>query len=468
MNLKFDYTNLFRHEKMPTGITKERFEQSKDLCDKAYNLFLSKKNTDPLGYYDLPDSNVDHIIDYIAGIESKFEAMVVLGIGGSALGNKAVYKALKTQKTLKKLYVYDNVDPYFWDEILSDINPQKTIFNVISKSGTTAETSASFMYIINYLKTNFPDDYKDRLIITTDKEKGFLRKIIQTEGFQGFIVPDDVGGRFSVLTDVGLVSSAFVGIDIKAMLAGAKAMRKYCDEQNWLQNPAMLIALSHVLYMQDSSNGVPAVNKSKNISVMMPYSNALYDLADWYRQLWAESIGKKYNLDGEIVNVGQTPVQALGATDQHSQVQLYTEGPKDKIFTFIMVENYQKDFIIPEIFADRVEVNYLCRKSFSSLLNAECVATELAITESGSPNLMIKFSEINEENIGAFIFLYETATVFAGYMLGINPLDQPGVEAGKIATYALMNKDGFEDEAAKIKKYIENKEKQGSIIWMRQ
>ena len=454
MNITFDYTNLFQHDKMPKGITKDLLERHNHLCEKAFSLFAAKKQTDPLGFYDLPDSNVDHILEFIKKVESKFEAMVVLGIGGSALGNKAVYKALKTQKPLKKLYVYDNVDPYFWNEILSEINPEKTLFNVISKSGTTAETSASFMFIIDYLKTNFPNDYQDRLVITTDKEKGFLRKIVEKEGFAGFVVPDDVGGRFSVLTDVGLVSSAFVGIDIKAMLKGAAVMRSYCDEKDLLKNPAMIIALSHVLYMQ----------QDKNISVMMPYSNALYDLADWYRQLWAESIGKRYSLDGSEINVGQTPVQALGATDQHSQVQLYAEGPKDKIFTFIMVEKFKQDFHIPEIFADRPEVNYLCNKSFSQLLNAECLATELALTESGNPLLMIKLNEITEENIGAFIYLYEAATVFAGYMLNINPLDQPGVEAGKIATYALMDKEGFENERTKINNYIENKNKQGKII----
>jgi glucose-6-phosphate isomerase len=197
---------------------------------------------------------------------------------------------------------------------------------------------------------------------------------------------------------------------------------------------------------------------------MMPYSNALYDMADWYRQLWAESIGKKYDLDGKIVNVGQTPVQALGATDQHSQVQLYAEGPADKVFTFMMVEKYSKDFIIPHVYTDRSEVNYLCGKSFSGLLNNECLATEVALTDAGYPNLMIKFSEITAENIGAFIYLYEAATVYAGYILNINPLDQPGVEAGKIATYALMDKVGFESEKEKIENYYKDKTKQGKIL----
>jgi glucose-6-phosphate isomerase len=457
MNITIDATNLFPCDKMTDGIPVQLLRDSQHIVEKAFATFHAKKSTDPLGFYDLPDKDISHILDYVEKIKDRFEAMVVLGIGGSALGNKAVYSALKTQKPLKKLYVYDNVDPYLWADIIHNINPDKTIFNCITKSGTTAETMASFMYVISYLKEKFPNDYNERLIITTDAEKGFMRKIVKDEGFADFVVPDDVGGRFSVLTDVGLVSSAFVGIDIQALLDGAQKMRTHCDDPDIFKNPAMLIALTHMLYMK----------AGKNISVMMPYSNALYDMADWYRQLWAESIGKKYDLDGSVVNVGQTPVQALGATDQHSQVQLYVEGPQDKVFTFIMVEHYSQDFIIPNIYTDRSEVNYLCSKLFSTLLNAECLATEVALTDAGNPNMTIKFSEINEENIGAFIYLYEAATVYAGYILNINPLDQPGVEAGKIATYALMDKAGFEKEKEKIMSYVSDKTKLGNILQLK-
>jgi len=455
MNITLDTTNLFAHDKMPTGLSPQQIQDSKNLIDHAWSLFHIKKATDPLGFYDLPDRNITHITDYIKTIEHKFDAMVVLGIGGSALGNKAVYSALKAEKPLKKLYVYDNVDPHLWGEILESINPEKTLFNCITKSGTTAETMATFMFVISYLKEKFPADYAQRMIITTDAEKGFMRHIVKTEGYQAFIVPDDVGGRFSVLTDVGLVSSAFIGVDIQGLLNGAKKMRKHCNiTEPILSNPAMTIALTHMLYMQ----------QGKNISVMMPYSNALYDMADWYRQLWAESLGKKTDLNGKTVNVGQTPVKALGATDQHSQVQLYAEGPADKVFTFMMVENHTKDFNIPSIYTDRPEVNYLCERSFSSLLNAECLATELALTEAGNPNMTIKFADITPENIGAFIYLYEAATVFAGYMLNIDPLDQPGVEAGKIATYALMDKKGFEAKKLEIINYTLDKQKKGNIL----
>jgi len=370
--------------------------------------------------------------------------MVVLGIGGSALGNKALYSALKTEAELpKKLFVYDNVDPIFLDEVLQEINLDTTVFNVITKSGTTAETMAGYMILVDLVKRKYPNDFQKRIIITTDREKGFLRQVIKQEGYQSFVVPDNVGGRFSVLTDVGLVSSAFTGIDIAALLKGAGDMRDSCLTPDVFNNPAYLNGLIHFLYYR----------QGKNISVMMPYSNALYDFADWYRQLWAESLGKRHDLKGREIFVGQTPVKALGTTDQHSQVQLYTEGPNDKVFTFLTVERFKHDYTIPNLHPDREEVSYLGDRKLSELLNAERFATEIALTKAGRPNCNLVFPQIDAYHLGQFIMLYEIQTVFAGKLLHINPLDQPGVEAGKIATYALMGKAGFEKERAEIEQY---------------
>jgi len=253
-----------------------------------------------------------------------------------------------------------------------------------------------------------------------------------------------VGGRFSVLTDVGLLSSAFVGIDIDELLAGAGTMRDLCATPDIKQNPAYLMGLTHYLYMKEG----------KNISVMMPYANSLYDMADWYRQLWAESLGKKYNLNNEEVFVGQTPVKALGTTDQHSQVQLYREGPNDKVTTFLTVDNFKQDYNIPLIYPDRDEVNYLGGQNLSKLLNTERLATEIALSKSDRPNCNITFPKINEKNLGEFIMLYEIMTVFTGALLEIDPLDQPGVEEGKIATYALMGKKCYDKEREEIEKIL--------------
>lgn len=442
--LKYEYHNLLASKHIRSNLPKEKVLDCIDQVKNAHLEIMAEHNANLLGFYDLPDCSTKHIDDFIANLNPVFDTMLVLGIGGSALGNKALYSALKTEAELpRKLFVYDNVDPVFLYEILSQINLEKTLVNVITKSGTTAETMAGYMIVADIIKRKFPKDYQKRIIITTDKEKGFLRQVINQEGYPGFTVPDNVGGRFSVLSDVGLLSSAFTGIDIKALLKGAKDMREICWNPNIWENPAYLNGLIHFLYYR----------QGKNISVMMPYSNSLYDLADWYRQLWAESLGKRKDIKGREIYVGQTPVKALGTTDQHSQVQLYTEGPNDKVFTFITVEHFKHDYTIPNLHPDREEVNYLGGKKLSELLNAERLATEIALSKAMRPNANIVFPQIDAYHLGQFIMLYEIQTVFTGKLLCINPLDQPGVEAGKIATYALMNKKGYDQERNEIEQY---------------
>lgn len=434
--ITYDYKNLLHSKQMPTGIEPEKLSQMHEAIQDAHAEIQKDRKQGILGFYELPHQNVQHIIDYCNSIDDRFDTMVVLGIGGSALGNKALYSALKTEAVLnKKVLVYDNVDPILLSEILSEIDLNNTLFNVITKSGTTAETMASYMIMANMLINTFPADYIKRIIVTTDQDKGFLRQVVKDTGYASFKVPDNVGGRFSVLSDVGLLSSAFAGMDIKALLQGAMDMKQRCENPSLESNPAYLNGLLHYLYMK----------QGKNISVMMPYSNSLYDLADWYRQLWAESLGKRKDIKGRDVYVGQTPIKALGSTDQHSQVQLYVEGPMDKVFTFLKIENFSHDFIIPNIHPDRDEVNYLGGKRLSELLNAEALATSLALTKVGRPNCTITFPRLNEYHLGEFIMMYMVQTVFTGKLLHINPLDQPGVEAGKNACYALMGKKGYED-----------------------
>jgi len=442
--LRYEYHNLLASKQMHSNLPQEKLQEYAPLVKNAHNEIMAERKADILGFYALPDCPTTHIDNFIANLNPAFDTMLVLGIGGSALGNNALYSALKTEAELpRKLFVYDNVDPVFLYEILSQINLNTTIVNVITKSGTTAETMAGYLIVADIIKRKFPQDYQQRIIITTDKEKGFLRQVINQEGYPGFTVPDNVGGRFSVLSDVGLLSSAFTGIDLKALLQGAKDMREICLNPNIWENPAYLNGLIHFLYYR----------QGKNISVMMPYSNSLYALADWYRQLWAESLGKRKDIKGREIYVGQTPVKALGTTDQHSQVQLYTEGPNDKVFTFITVEHFNHDYSIPNLHPDREEVNYLGGRKLSELLNAERFATEIALSKAMRPSCNIVFPQIDEYHLGQFLMLYEIQTVFTGKLLNINPLDQPGVEAGKIATYALMNKKGYEQERAEIEKY---------------
>ena len=412
-----------------------------------------KAENETLGFYKLPfqEETISEIKTYATGARKRFENYVHIGIGGSALGPIALQTSLldsyyNLSKT-PKMFFPDNVDPDWIHDLLKHIDASKTLFHVVSKSGATAETAATMLYFMKYLKDGLGENFYKNLLFTTDPVQGLLNEIARQYPIKCFRIPPNVGGRFSVLSPVGLVSAAISGIDIDALLKGAREMAEICNRDNLMENPAFLYAAIHFLYMK----------KNKNISVMMPYSNKLRDLADWYRQLWAESLGKRYNVKGELVETGQTPVKALGATDQHSQVQLYVEGPNDKVITFLEVGQFEHSEALDNYFPEIDEFNYLKDKTLGELLNAEKKATELALTNNERPNLTLRFDRVSAENIGAFFFLLEAATAFAGGLLEINAFDQPGVEQGKIATYALMGRKGYETKRKEILQQLEQK-----------
>jgi glucose-6-phosphate isomerase len=295
------------------------------------------------------------------------------------------------------------------------------------------------------LKRLGAEGYKKQIVATTDSRKGTLRTIADKAGFRSLEVPDGVGGRFSVLSPVGLLSAAVCGIDIEALLEGARWMDEKVSQTNFLANPAAMNAAIQWHYYQ----------KGKRISVMMPYSYALKDLSDWYRQLWAESLGKRVDEDGKEVFVGPTPVKALGTTDQHSQVQLYREGPNDKVFTFLQVKEFGRDVIIGECPTEAPELAYLAGAGMAKLLNSEKIATEYALIKDQRPCLTVFFDSICPETVGQFLYLYEVTTSLAGMLFRVNPYDQPAVELGKEATFALMGRPGYEEMAEKIRPFAE-------------
>ncbi|MGD8451567.1 MAG: glucose-6-phosphate isomerase [Phycisphaerae bacterium] len=377
------------------------------------------------------------------------ENLVVLGIGGSALGNIALQSALNPQQhnllpTAKRrgprLFVMDNVDPVQFAGLVDALGTglRRTLFNVISKSGETAETAAQFLIIQDLLARKLGAKALTRqILVTTDAESGTLRDTVTGEGYEALPVPDGVGGRFSVLSAVGLFSAGMCGIAIDRLLAGAAEMSKRVATPRVKQNPAAMLALLlHAFYV-----------RGKRLHVMMPYSQQLRDLADWYRQLWAESLGKQQDLQGRPASVGPTPIKALGATDQHSQVQLYREGPNDKVLIFLEVDKFARNVKIPRRSGTPDAVRYLAGSTLGKLLNAEKLATEAALVASGRPCLTIKLPKITEETVGQFIMLWEAATTIAGGLLNINPYDQPAVQLGKEYTFALMGRPGYEKQA---------------------
>lgn len=386
----------------------------------------------------------------------KFENLVVLGIGGSALGNIALQTALNPAyhnvmatraRRGPRLFVMDNVDPTQLANLFDILGTglRKTLFNVISKSGETAETAAQFLIIRDLLQRKLGKKALTRhMLVTTDPEGGTMRGIVDAEGYDALPVPPGVGGRFSVLSAVGLFSAGLCGIKIDRLLTGAADMGQRVSRKTIAKNPAAMLALLlHAYYV-----------RGKRLHVMMPYSYQLKDMADWYRQLWAESLGKQHDLDGQPVQLGATPIKALGATDQHSQVQLYREGPNDKVFIFLEVEKFAKDVKIPRNAGVPDALKYLQGQSLAKLLNAEKRATEFALVASQRPCLTLRFPAVNEHAVGQFIMLWEAATSIVGGLLHIDPYDQPAVQTGKDYTYALMGKKGYEKQAREFTKFV--------------
>ena len=454
MRVTLDYNNMtdtFLGEK---GFSQKKLSSYHSAAVNAFNYVKENRGKDELfmGWTELPYNQKEIVADILVtarDIRRKFKYFVVLGIGGSALGPIMAFNALchlhyndlpRSKRKGPKFYVEDNVDPVRMRDLLDVIEPEYTCFNVISKSGATSETMTQYLIIADLLK-KAGVNVKDNVIFTTDEKKGNLKKISdELGGIKSYVLPDGVGGRFSQLCPVGLLPAAVLGIDINGLLAGAAFADYNCRHSSPSKNPALMCAVLQVA----------AMNEGKNVGVMMPYSDNLKYLADWYCQLWAESLGKNVTLDGKPCNVGQTPVKSLGVTDQHSQVQLYTEGPFDKVVTFLSLEKYGCEYLIPHGCDNIPDVAFLGGHTMEELIQAENEATAYALTKAGRMNYTLRIPELNAFTLGQLLYLFELQTAYAGAMLNIDTFNQPGVEEGKKATYALLGKSGYDEKRKEL------------------
>lgn len=454
LRLRVDYTNATDKYLGKKGYSAKQLDKLRPLSEKAHAYVADNRGKDELfmGWTELPynqDEIVADILETANKVREKFDTFVVLGIGGSALGPTMAFNALchlhyndlpKEKRNGPRFFVEDNVDPVRMQALLDVIDVKTTCFNVISKSGATSETMTQYLIVSDLLK-RAGADLKEHLIFTTDAARGNLVKISnELGGVKSYVLPDGVGGRFSELCPVGLLPAAVLGVDIKAMLAGAAYMDELCKSNDFRENPALLSAVLQYAAMKDG----------KNVGVMMPYSDNLRYVSDWYAQLWAESLGKNVTLHGKPCNAGQTPVKALGVTDQHSQVQLYTEGPYDKIVTFLSVEKYATPFPIPEGCENIPDVGFLGGHTMEELIQAENKATAYALTKAGRLNYTITLPEVNEFTLGQLLYFFELQTAYTGAMLDVDTYNQPGVEAGKKATFALLGKNGYADQKKEL------------------
>ncbi|MFO8184853.1 MAG: glucose-6-phosphate isomerase [Candidatus Aegiribacteria sp.] len=398
------------------------------LADKVLADFSRWEDQGRLGFMDLPDDSellqdsirlADEMRAYCCG-------MVAAGIGGSSLGLRALLDAFTVDPSV---ILADSPDSAFLSRLTREMDPDDSCLTVITKSGSTAETMAIFLSLYPWIET--AGDSGRRIVAVTDPVKGDLRKLADSRGWPSLPVPPSVGGRFSVMSPVGLFPAAFAGIDVTSLVAGAGAVVR--DFRN--RGADSLAARTASAFLANFH--------SRPVHAFFAYDNRLYSTALWFSQLWAESLGKKHDLSGEVVHTGQTPLACRGPADQHSLVQLFMEGPPDKTVTIVTTPPMDDAPVLPGGFDDLPSISYLEGLEADRLREVEAEATGKALEERGIPVCRIRMGALDERSLGGLMMVLEVATVLCGLALNVDPLDQPGVERGKVLTYSALGRPGY-------------------------
>lgn len=445
MSIRFDlsYANIDPSE----------FESRYDQLAKANDELMNKTGVgnDFLGWVDYPvkydQDEFARIKEAAKKIQDRCDALVVIGIGGSYLGSKAVITALtspffneepRSKRNAPKIYFAgQNISGKYLENLLALLKDQEVCVNVISKSGTTTESAIAFRFFKKFLEEKYgKDGAKERIFVTTDATRGALKFMADEEGYESFVIPDDVGGRYSVYTAVGLLPIAAAGIDIDALMDGARSGYEDYNKLELKKNPCFEYALyRNVLY-----------NRGKNIEILVDYDPSLEYLAEWWKQLFGESDGK----DGK----GLFPASVHFSTDLHSLGQMIQDGPKNHFETVIVIEDDQS---VIKVFRDEKNLeglNYLNGWEIDAVNEKAFMGTLLAHVDGGVPNGIIRLKKLDAFHIGKLIYFFEKACGLNGYLLGVNPFDQPGVEAYKKNMFALLHKPGYEDLTAELEERL--------------
>lgn len=447
--LSVDLRNMYEN-RLGQGLRTSDVELISDVFSGARERFRSEKPG--LGYTKLPYA-FDALKQEFALVDRLMDGkntIVVVGIGGSDLGTRALSKALggqyhnETNRQPKLYFTGDTTDPDALADLVEVLDFKTTLFLVVSKSGNTIEQASTFVYFRDLVRQQLGDGAEVKhFLFLTDATSGTLRHLAETARYQALPIPGDVGGRFSVLSSVGMVPAHLLGLNVEGFLQGAADLDQQLSEWDYASDTIMsYVALNYMYY-----------RNNHNVAVVMPYKYALYDFAKWYQQLWAESLGKASNVDGEQVNVGITPVAALGPVDQHSQLQLYNEGPNDKLITFIVAQNSKNDLELPKNYEGIEAYAFLQGKKFGDLLKYAQQTVAFDLARNGRPNCTITLPQVDEYHMGQLFYFFEVAVTYMGYLLNINPFDQPGVEASKNALYGILGKEGYEQERADFENF---------------
>lgn len=446
------------------GITEEQIKELIPSIEKGHKILMEARKNEALRIQNMQqwlalpyqeEQLVNEIIKTADDFSAKYENIISFGIGGSFLGNQMLQDALKPSywneyPALRcgrpRIYFEGrSMDGAPLEVLLNNLDPKKTGLIIISKSGGTTEPRCGFESAKKWLKDSLGDNYKKQIIAVTDPNKGDLRSWInQEKGIITFPLPEGVGGRFSVLSPSGLLTAALTGIDIKALLAGAEAMDSITKEENIFKNPAyMYAALQTIAYKKFGAK----------IAIMMPFARNLKSLGEWYVQLLAESLGKKHDKQGKVVNLGRTPIPSVGNEDLHSTQQNNIEGEYNKTITFIKVKE-RSNLAVP-----KEEGSFLAQKSFDQILDASLEATAADLVNEKRMNCTLEIDKVDEARIGELIFFFEIATAMEGELLNLNTYDQPGVEGYKNKMFGILGKRGSEKAAQEVNAYKAKQDK---------
>ena len=432
------------------GVDPAELERLRPELERVRSLLATRRGEGGLPFADLPYRTADlkEIRARAEEVRRDFDTLVVLGIGGAALSAEALTSALVDRRASgAQVVVADSIDPDAMHALLSSVDLRRTLFNVVSKSGDTAETVARFLIVRDRLMRELGAvDYKRHLLVTTEKDRGALRQIVNDEGFPSLSVPADVDGRFATLSAMGLFPAAVAGIDVDEIVAGAASLDERSRQAtDVLADPPLALAgmLWHL-----------AAHRGARIVVVMSYSERLVALAEWFSQLWVGSLGKAVDRTGRRVEWSQTAIRARGSADQHSHLQLYLEGPRDNVVLFLRVEDHGDSLTIPAAYQDLGEVACLGGHSLGAVLNAQQAATEFALARHGRPSLAISVPRVTPFTIGQLVYLCEVATVGAGYLADVDPFGQAAIDDCKALTYALLGRPGLESQRREFDTWV--------------
>lgn len=445
MKTVLNYGEMLAVNVGPKGVEQERLQR--DLAKKFLNVheIVSKDgNATNMGFLDLENTwaEVERVEVLAKNYRKRFGAVVVIGMGGSSLGTQALCQALLgkswnlldevSRNYCPKIYFLDNLDPVSVRDLLDRIDVENTLFNVVSKSGSTAETLALYAVVEDFVTRAIGSDKAcEHFLFTTDPSLGALRKIAQERGIESLEVPPEIGGRFSVLSPGSLFLASLVGLDVRSIIQGAENSKEHCRTPVLKDNKAGMI--STLFHTADSEQG-------RNVHVVMPYCDRLQNFSLWFQQLWSESLGKAQNLSGELVNAGPTLLTARGAMDQHSQLQLFTEGPEDKVILFLKLGDYSNDIEIPVENVNAQAFQSFKGRGLGELLKLEQQATVESLRIVGRPTMTLELDSLDEEVLGELLMLFMMVTVYAGGLYEVNPWDQPGVELSKRLTFEFLDR----------------------------